>query len=139
MKDEEIEDLKRRLIISLIIIVIFLIPFFIFIYNKSGATDSTILKKINKDKRLFILVRENKCNNCKELEELLKNKNVKYIVLNKDNVKNYNYILNKIDISPSDIITPTLLYIEDSKNYASLIEIKDINEADEFIDNYINR
>ena len=136
MEDPEVIELRNKIVLGLIIIIVFLVPLFIFFYNKSGVTDNKIINKINNEKRLFILIRNSECNNCKNIEKVLKNENINYIVLNKDIIKNYNYIIRKLDISSSDIITPTLLYVEESKNYASLVDIKNESEVEEFINNY---
>ena len=135
MKDPEVIQLRNRFILGIIIIIIFLIPLLIFISNKSGASDSIIINKINNKEKLFIFITSNNCSNCKEIEKIIKNEKIDYIELNKDKIKNYNYILKKIDISEEEITIPSLIYEENGKNYAILTNIKE-EELIDFIDNY---
>lgn len=137
MKDKEFIELRNKFLIGLVISIIFIIPIFFFIKNKFYISDSDIYKSINKKNDMLILVVDNKCNRCNKSKEVLNKININYYVLNKDKQRDYNKIINKLNLKEKEIVNPTLIYIREGNTYAYINDIKSENEINSFIENNI--
>lgn len=135
MEDDDLKELLTRIKIGLIFIGIVSIIFLIMIFKKFGAENTNILSKISRQKDLYILVVESKCDNCKTIKKILKDNKVNYETINVDIEKYYDTILKKLEITKKDIKEPSLIYIKDKKVYSILVDIKE-DELISFIENY---
>lgn len=134
MRDEEFIIFRNRILIGLIVVIIISIPVFFIIKNKLFVEESDIIKKINDKEDITILVTKDKCDNCKEYENKLKDLNVEYTLLKESN-KSYEKILKELNVN-YEVVSPTLIYVEDGVLISSLVDIKDNTELTEFIKNY---
>lgn len=125
MNDPEFIMLRNRFIIGLVAALVFTIPLTFFFINKLGDKPSKILDGISNQETMLLLVTEQDCNSCKNVENILKENNVSYSVLNKDKESKYSQILKKLDFTQSDATPPTIIYIVDGKVYSSLVETEE--------------
>lgn len=137
MKDEEFIRLRKTFFKSSFFILLFIIPFAIAMITKFGYKTTTIEKSIRNKESLLILITEKDCIRCKEIKEIMKDKEVLYYELNfdKTTINDYKRILRKIKISENDIVIPTLIYIKDGNLKSSLVDIKDKNELLSYLEN----
>ena len=84
---------------------------------------------------MVLLITGEECDNCRNTENILKENDVKYSLLNKDREIKYKEILRKIEVTESDVIVPTVIYIDEGKIYSSLAE-PNADELLSFIDFY---
>ena len=135
MKDPEFIMLRNRFLLGIIVAIIFVLPLFYFFKNKLLFDESTI-SKIRDNKKLTLLVVENKCEECQEYEKILKANNILYTKINKYKDKSYELVLNELGISNDDVPSPTIIYIEEQKVVATLPKMESEEEITNFITNY---
>ena len=133
MKDPEFIEMKRRFITGMIIVLLFAVPFLIFISRKFLVETSPIIKGINNNETMLVYVEKNNCKNCNMVKDELDSLSLKYYKINSTSDKNYLNILHRLDITTTDIAEPTLIYIKEGKYFASLPSIKDENEVMSFL------
>ena len=140
MKDEEFIRLKKSFFKITFIIIVFMVPFTIALITKFGYKTTNIEKSIRNKESSLVLVTKKDCTSCKEIKQIMKEKNIPYYELNfdKTTINDYNRILRKIKISENDIVIPTLIYIQDGNLKSSLVNIKNQNELLSYLENLIS-
>lgn len=136
MRDKEFIELRNKFLLGLFIAIIFIVPIFIFIKNKLYITDPDIIKGIDKKNNMIILITNEDCSYCSNVRKELDNLNVNYYLLNSDRERSYETILMKLNLTDSDIIYPSLVYIEEGEVVSTLVDIKDIKDVDTYLENY---
>jgi hypothetical protein len=136
MRDPEFIELRNKFVIAVLVILVFGIPFLIFITKKFMVETSPIITGINKEETMLVYVEKADCKKCKTVEEILKEYGVKYYKLNSTADRNYFTVLHKIGVTTTDIDEPTLLHIEEGKFYASLVSINSKEEMLNFLLTY---
>ncbi len=131
------EKLVKKFIIGLIVVIIFAIPTVIFLINKFIYNDSSIIKKVNNKETFMILVKDYSCNNCIEIKNIIEDNNYDCVELNSYEENKYKNVLNKIDLSLSDIKTPSVIYVDKGKVYSFLVDVK-ISELKTYLKNINN-
>lgn len=135
--ETETEKLVKKFIIGLIVVIIFAIPTVIFLINKFIYNDSSIIKKVNNKETFMILVKDYSCNNCIEIKNIIEDNNYDCVELNSYEENKYKNVLNKIDLSLSDIKTPSVIYVDKGKVYSFLVDVK-ISELRTYLKNINN-
>lgn len=135
--ETETEKLVKKFIIGLIVVIIFAIPTVIFLINKFIYNDSSIIKKVNNKETFMILVKDYSCNNCIEIKNIIEDNNYDCVELNSYEENKYKNVLNKIDLSLSDIKTPSVIYVDKGKVYSFLVDVK-IGELKTYLKNINN-
>lgn len=134
MRDPEFIQLRNRFLMALVIALIFTIPMILFVVNRFNEKPSKIIEKINKKENIIVLVTEENCPSCINNKNILKDNNVSFYEINKDDDKNtYEIILRKISMSKSDVTPPTVIYIEEGTLYSSLV-----NPSEEELKSYLD-
>lgn len=133
MDNEEFIKLKNRFLIALLISLVFTIPFLFVIINKFGPKENKLLEELKENKDLVVLVTEDNCGECETVKKILKDKDVSYEELNHSENGKYEEILRRIDIHPSYISYPTIIYLEEGKLKSYLL-IDDEIELNEYIE-----
>ena len=134
MRDSEFIMLRNRFLFGLLVIFIFFLPLFFIFYNRWNVS-SKLKKIVEKEKEVIFLVIDNDCLNCQEIKNELKNKNVNYYKVHRIKDREYNSLLEYLNLSEKDITPPTIIYIKEKKVVSTLVQ-KEIAEVDEFIDYY---
>lgn len=134
MKDQDNELMNKvgKGILIFIVISFLMITFF---SNRLEPRKSKIAKIIEKKENIFILITDSNCNNCKEIKNYLKENNIYFVEANLEKTADKK-VLTKYKVFESDIIVPTLVYIENKQLVSSLPNISDYNQIDLFINNY---
>lgn len=127
---EELIELRNRFLIGIAIATVFCIPFLFFFINKFGYKPSKIFESLKNKESIVLLVTKDKCNECTNIENILKENAVNYMLLNKDRESKYNEILRKIDIPSSDITPPTVIYLEKGTLHSSLLKPNEVELID---------
>ena len=137
MEHNEIILLRNRIIIGIIIALIFVVPLTIFLINKLTPQEPTIIKAINTNEQVILLVTSNNCSNCSSIKNIINDLEIKKFIINKDKDRiEYDKILTGIEMLDSDIISPTIIYFENSKLISSLVDIKNKEDLLVFLNNY---
>ncbi len=136
MNDPEFIELRDKFLKGLGIVLIFIIPFIIFMVKKFNVEDSKVIKKINNEENIVLFVENAKCSTCESIEKILNNLNVEYEIINSSTSKDYKSVLKKLDITTTDIAVPTIIYIEEGKVNTILPSIETEEEITSFVDYY---
>ena len=115
MRDPEFIELRKKFTLGIIIVLLISIPFLIFITKKFMVETSPIIKGINENKTMLVLVEKVDCDTCKDIENIIDSYGVKYYKLNSQSDRNYLTVLHKLGITTKDILEPTLVYINEGK------------------------
>lgn len=134
MRDPEFIQLRNRFLMALGVALIFTIPMLLFVVNRFNEKPSKVIESINKKENIVVLITEENCQNCLNNKNILKDNNVSFYELNKDNDKTtFEVMLRKISMSASDVTPPTIIYIEEGKLSSSLV-----NSSDEELQSYLD-
>lgn len=134
MRDPEFIQLRNRFLMALGVALIFTIPMLLFVVNRFNEKPSKVIESINKKENIIVLITEENCQNCLNNKNILKDNNVSFYELNKDNDKTtFQVMLRKISMSASDVTPPTIIYIEEGKLSSSLV-----NSSDEELQSYLD-
>lgn len=136
MKDPEFIEMRNKFFLGVFIFLVFAIPIFFVFKNKIFIGDSKLLKSIKKQDDIVILLVENKCNRCTKSKEVLNNLDINYFILNKSKDRDYETVINKIEID-RDIELPSLIYLKKGKLYSYIFNIKSEQEITNFIENNV--
>lgn len=136
MNDPEFVNLRNRFFMGIGFSLLFIIPIIIFMVRKFNVDESKIIKDVNEKNNIVVLVENGKCTTCNAVEDILKEKKVKYEIINSDTSKDYKTILKKLNITTTDIDVPTLIYIEEGEVNTILPSIKTEQEIKDFIEFY---
>lgn len=132
--DEDLRSLFNRLKIGILVIIIFGGLFLIILVNKFSVKDSKVIKAINNNETLYVLIDDNSCKECKRIKEIFKENNIYYMELNTDKETQYKVFLKKISSSEHDVEKPTIMYIKDGKMVSSIVKVKTEEQINNFIE-----
>lgn len=135
MDDLELRELFKRLAIAILIILVFATLTTIIIYRNVSSASSSIDSILSKNEDTLLLVREQKCSNCKKITNYLNKNNIKYQVLNIDKEKYLDSTYKKLNITAQDIIPPSIIYIKEKEVYSILIDITEEEKLKEYLKN----
>ena len=133
MRDPEFIELRKKFTLGIIIVLLISIPFLIFITKKFMVETSPIIKGINENKTMLVLVEKVDCDTCKDIENIIDSYGVKYYKLNSQSDRNYLTVLHKLGITTKDILEPTLVYINEGKYYASLPSVNSAEDVKSYL------
>ncbi len=136
MNDPDFIKLRNRVLIGILIVLAFLIPLIFLFINKFDAGSSKLIKKINKEESVTVLLTSPDCKTCKEIEKLLSSKNVNYYKLDISKKNEYQEFLQRLTITEKEVVLPTIMYINEGNLVATLVEVKDDEDLNDFIENY---
>ncbi len=132
--DEDLKSLFNRLKIGILVILLFGGLFLIILVNKFSVKDSKVIKAINNNETLYVLIDDNSCKECKRIKEIFKENNIYYMELNTDKETQYKVFLKKISSSEHDVEKPTIMYIKDGKMVSSIVKVKTEEQINNFIE-----
>ena len=134
MKDPEFIELRNKFLLALLVALIFSVPIF-FILKNNLVPNNSIEDKIKNNKSIILYVVEDNCNNCNKIKKYLDKNKIKYNMLNKNSNK-YQRVMNIIGVNNENIISPAILYIEETKLNSYIVDIKSEKEVENFINSY---
>ena len=134
MHSEEFIDLRNKFFLGILVAIIISLPLIVLFAKNANRTRSNVISGINRGETFttFVVDSDN-CNNCKEVEKILKNKKIEYRKYDLA-TSNWNSELTKIlDISLEEIKAPGLFYVRDGDIVVSIFDIKTVEEIDSYI------
>lgn len=132
MRDPEFIELRNKFLLGMLIVLVFAIPIIIFLVKTYG--DSNVLSKINKNETFTVLVTSNDCDKCELVNDILKKNDVKYAKLNSYTNKDYEEIMQKLEIENKRDEFPILVYVEEGQMKANLFSI----DNEEMVIDFLN-
>lgn len=131
MKDPEFVQLRNRFFLGVIISLAVAIPLIIFFYKSYANSD--VLNLINKKETFTLLITSNNCDNCKLVKDALDSHDVDYKKINRDTTKDYDTIIQKLQIENKREVYPIVVYVEDGSMKANLLNISSSEMVGEFL------
>ena len=135
MKDQELIELRNKLLLAISISILLVIPLFLIIKNISYLDKSKVIKKMNNNEEFILILRKSKCNECKMLTKNIKKYNYKYMVVYIDTDRNYKDILRNLNLGSNNIEPPTVIYIKDKKVSSYIVNVKEEKEIKSYLKN----
>ena len=132
MRDPEFIQLRNRFFFGVGISLVFMIPIIIFLVKTYGV--SSVLTKVNKKETFTVVVTSKDCDKCGLVIDVLKENNVKYVKLNSSTNKNYDEIMQKLNVVNKREEFPIIIYVKDGVMQANLFSINSGKMVEEFID-----
>ena len=137
MKDPEFVELRNKFLFGMLVSLIFLIPLFFFFYNRFIPKDSFIVERIQREESFVLLICDNDYyRRGKMVRNVLKEYGIDYETSNLEKDSSYREILKILNLSSSDIKSPTLVYIEKGIMISVLPNIQEKEEVLSFLKNY---
>ena len=134
MNDPEFRQMVKKAIFVVLIVLVFTIPVFFIFKNKFSHSESKLIKEITNSKTLILYITENNCSKCKILKKALDENNVDYKEVNKDKEKDYNEMIEKLELD--NIYVPTIIYLEKGEVISYMVDIESKENLKEYLDNY---
>ncbi len=132
MHDLEFIQMRNRFLLALVITIIFIIPVCILVINKFSSK-SLLLKNIEKQKNLVIFLTNKECSNCELYKDVLDQNNVPYFELDVDTDTDFKEIMFRIQMASEYAQAPGIIYVEEGKMFANMVDIKEKSELESFI------
>ena len=134
MEDANLKEFTTNIIIWLVVVLVFGTMLTIVFINRFGSKEISINKKIEKQQELVILVISNETKNTNKIKEVLKKNELSYEIVNKDQEMYFEDFLDKLSLTEKDIVEPTLIYVQEENPVAILVNVKDLDALNEFIE-----
>lgn len=133
--DEDLKSLFKRLGIGIIVLLIFSVIFIIFLMNKFSPHSSKVVESVENKETLYVLIYNNSCKKCDEIQKILKNNKVSYYEINIDKDGHYKEFLKSISVTENEVVIPTLMYIKEGMLDSTIVDIKDEEVLNAFLEN----
>ena len=125
------KELKNKIIIGTVVGIIIVSVLTIIFINKFSIHEP------KNDSEVVLLFEDRNCNDCSDINNVFTELKVKKYLVYKDNNKtDYDKIIKQLGISEEEIISPTIIYVKENKMVANLVEIKEVDKLQVFLDNY---
>lgn len=134
MEDTDLKEFLTKIGIWVFIVVVFGGLMTLILINKFGVKEIDINKEIDKKNDLLVLVVNEKIKKINNYKEVLNESELNYKIVYKDRERYFDDFLRKVDLEETDIIEPTIIYIEKGKVSAILVDIKKSDELEEFLE-----
>lgn len=132
MRDPEFIQLRNRFLFGVGLVILFMIPITIFLVKTYGV--SSVLTKVNRKETFTIVVTSKNYDNCKLVYDILKDNDVKFVKLNSSTNKNYEEIMQKLNIVNKREEFPVIIYVKDGVMQANLFSINSEKMVLDFIE-----
>ena len=136
MRDPEFIELRNRFLIGLMV-ALFVGGLLIIIFYRSLISErSKVYNQLRSDDTVLLFVEDNNCDRCIQIKNILDNKRVEYYIYNRDSDVERDSIEKVLKIDNYSIEIPALMYVKNGKVKSFLSDAEDIEEINDFIDNY---
>ena len=137
MEDQEFDSLKKRFLIGLVIIIVFVSLCIIILNRVFNNYDGDIYKDVKNNKTLVILQVSNNCEMCDSVKIVLEDRNIEFEELTMSYKDRHEDVYRLLGVESKNIKAPALFYVKKGELVAYLNDIKSDNELNMFIDNYL--
>lgn len=134
MEDTDLKEFATKIGIWVFIVVVFGGLMTLILINKFGVKEIDINKEIDKKNDLLVLVVNEKTKKINNYKEVLNNSGMNYKMVYSDRERYFDDFLRKVDLESTDIIEPTIIYIEKGKVSAILGDLKKTDELETFLE-----
>ena len=136
MRDPEFVALRNRFLLGVVATLIIIIPLLVFFINKYGDSKSSVIKAIEKKEDIVVLVSNKECDFCLNVEAVLKDNNIEYIIFDKVKEDKYEEILRKLEFSDNYVTVPGIFTLKKGKLDLTAMNLESTDDVLEFVDFY---
>lgn len=143
MKDPEFIMLRNRFLLGLAIALLIAVPVLLLVINRYGNTSTNLEKKIKNKETFVVILTKDKCEQCRDVEEVLQEKvvdekKINYIKIDFYKSEKIGELLDKEYYLNTDKLTfPILMYYEKGKMDSYLENVSANEDLDKFIERFI--
>ena len=133
-KNEEMEELKQKALVCVIVFLFVIIIGLLFIFNRFGS-DVDAVSKALRDKEDFVVFfrsDDSSCSECSMVEERLNAHGISYYNFDV-RVSSFSSVLEKLKIN-YEVLPPAIYVIKDGEVLYNITNIKDQKLVDSFIE-----
>lgn len=134
MEDTDLKEFLTKIGVWVFIVVVFGGLMTLILINKFGVKEIDINKEIDKKSDLLVLVVNEKTKKINDYKEVLNNSGMTYKIVYSDRERYFDDFLRKVDLEETDIIEPTIIYIEEGRVTAILENLKKTGELEAFLE-----
>lgn len=121
------QDNKDNITVISLLAILLIIPFISLLFPKNTSVDT---KKTTNDNYLIFI---NDTSKYDYFSDYLIKEKVPFKIIDANNKNEYNEIINKYNIDKKIFKSPALIYINDGRMFANIINIKSTKEIDRFL------
>ena len=132
MKTSEVNLFRNRILLVLGALLIAITLFTMIISKSYNTSESRIMKSLNKEENMTLLIYDSK-NNDKDVLEFLDNEGVNYLIVDPNKIGDYEKVLEKLQLT-REIQLPIIVCVEKGENIGYIDNVsRDNSQAIEFI------
>ena len=133
MANEELIELRNKLILGVSVALVLTVPFLFFFITRYSNIKSNVYKAYRAEKTFVIYVTDSSCDKCSMVKNKLKNLDVEYIEYDLSKARDKDLVIKKIGVKESTLIAPSLVYVKKGVSMINLLNISSEEEIDGFI------
>lgn len=131
-KNEEIQEIKQKIILCSFVFLFIIVLGLLFIFHRFGNDVDDVISLLNHKESFIVLFTDDKeCDACSMVENRLNSFGLSYYNFNVRS-SSYSGVLEKLDID-YDVVVPALYVIEDGKVLYNITDIQDEDTVNSFI------
>lgn len=132
MKTSEVNLFRNKILLVLGALLIAITLFTMIISKSYNTPESRILKSLNKEENMTLLIYDSKSND-KDVLEFLDNEGVNYLIVDPNKIGDYEKVLEKLQLT-REIQLPIIVCVEKGENIGYIDNVsRDNSQAIEFI------
>lgn len=137
MRDENLVKLRNEFLIKVGVGLLVVILFSLMVMLITGPKrTNSVEKRLSKKDTFVILYTDNSCDTCKDIKKRLKEDEIDYSELNGSTVYDTTVILEGMGLKRDKVVAPSILYVVDGELYSYIIDVKDEETYNSFINTY---
>ena len=123
MVNEELIELRNKLILGVSVALVITVPFLFFFITRYSNIKSNVYKAYRAEKTFVIYVTDSSCDKCSMVKNKLKNLDVEYIEYDLSKARDKDLVIKKIGVKESTLIAPSLVYVKKGVSMINLLNI----------------
>lgn len=134
-RGEEVQELKQKMILCIVVFVFVLAIGFVLIFNRFGTDVNEVLQALRNQESFVVLFRDNeeRCDKCSMVEDRLNQLGVSYYNFNVQS-SSFDDVLQRLNID-YEVKVPAVYVIEKGEVRYNITNIQDEETVNSFIEN----
>mgnify|MGYP003549528394 CR=1 FL=1 len=133
MANEELIELRNKLILGVSVALVITVPFLFFFITRYSNIKSKVYKAYRAEKTFVIYVTDSFFFLCSMVKNKLKNLDVEYIEYDLSKARDKDLVIKKIGVKESTLIAPSLVNVKPGVTLINLLNISSAEDVDGFI------
>lgn len=135
MNNEELRDLRNKLLLSIVVVLVIVVPFIVLFVNRYMGIKSSVYKAYKADETFAFLVYDSSnCSKCEMIRSNLKDFDTKVLEYDVRKANDKDVIFTNIGLAQNKVKMPALVYVKDGVTTLITLDIKDSEAVSDFIE-----